>query len=314
MDSLRVSCIICTYRRTDTLPDAITSAVAQRLPSGTHEVVVVDNNSGDATPDIVDRLSRSASVAVRYVLEEQQGLSRARNRGISETRSDIVAFLDDDAVADPCWLGVLLDMYEAYPDAAAVGGPVSPIWGGPRPGWLSEELFRSLSLLDWGDASRQLSWPERLIGTNMSFPRAVLEEVGGFATDLGRIGASQLGAEDTEIQERLHRAGMAVYYAPRAVVSHLVPPERMTRRYFRERAFGSGCSEAILKAREKGRFGLLRDMLWAVRQFPLEWAGLLRPGKTEQQQGAAMLRRARLRGYLYQALRLTLAGDRRVNP
>jgi glucosyl-dolichyl phosphate glucuronosyltransferase len=261
----RISSIICTYRRPDTLPAAIESLRNQTLSATEYEVIVVDNNSRDDTADIVRKFQGDGSFLLHYVLESRQGLSHARNTGVRKARADIVAFLDDDAVAESNWLGCLLDVYDKVSDAWAVGGKVLPIWGGERPKWLQDTMLRSLSLVEWGDDERPLKWPERVIGANFSFRKKVFSEVGPFAVNLGRRGHLLLGNEDTEIQERIHELGKLVFYTPRAAVRHHVPVERMTKQYFYNRAYGNGRSKAILTVRSSGLAQLLRETLTISR-------------------------------------------------
>jgi glycosyltransferase involved in cell wall biosynthesis len=265
--SPRISSIICTYRRPDTLPATIESLRKQTLPASEYEVIVVDNNSRDGTAEIVRKHQGDVGFHLHYVLENRQGLSHARNTGIRKSRADIVAFLDDDAVAEPNWLTCLLAVYNKVPDAWVVGGKVLPIWGGERPKWLKDKLLRSLSLMDLGEEERPLKWPERVIGTNFSFRKRVFSEIGPFAVNLGRRGDLLLGNEDTEIQERIHKLGKLIFYMPRAAVGHRVPVDRMRKQYFYNRAYGSGRSEAILTVERFGRARLLREIVKKSRRL-----------------------------------------------
>lgn len=240
----RISVVVCTHRQPESLDKTLASLFHQVLPRAHYEVIVVDNRSQDSTPDVVAKYP-----AARYVLEENLGLSFARNAGIQAARAGIVAFIDDDAEADPCWLDSLLRVYDRDPDAWAVGGKVLPIWDAERPAWLTEQYHRSLSLLDWGDETRPLHWPERIIGANCSFRKDVFAQIGLFDTCLGRMGKVMLGNEDTEIQQRIHALGYRVMYAPEAVVHHHVPAARMTIEYLEKRSAGTLHSEKILELR-----------------------------------------------------------------
>ena len=265
--SPQISAIICTYKRTDTLEAAIQSLLNQTLAADKFEVIVVDNNSRDGTADIVKSCQREASTTLTYILETRQGLSFARNRGIAESKSPIVAFLDDDAEAAPQWLESLLEIYADSAETYAVGGPVKPIWEAERPNWLTDDMLRSFSIIDWGDHIRPLTWPERIIGTNCSFRKEVFVQFGHFAEDLGRQGNQLLGNEDTEIQERLHQQHRKVMYTPQAVVHHWVPSARMTKQYMYQRNYGSGRSEALLLARRGQQVVLQQEMYKRLRQF-----------------------------------------------
>jgi glycosyltransferase involved in cell wall biosynthesis len=247
-DKVRISVVVCTHRNPLLLNKTLESLSIQTIRRGLYEVIVVDNNSGDSTRQVVDRYPE-----VRYIFEEKLGLSHARNTGVQDVRGDIIAFIDDDAEASEGWLEALLKIYEAVPDAWAVGGKVLPIWDAPKPDWITEDKFRQLSLVVWGDASRPLHWPERIIGTNCSFRRQVFSDIGFFDTGLGRIGTVLLGNEDTEIQQRIHALGRLVYYTPDAVVHHHVPAHRMTREYFKRRSEGTIFSQSILSLRSQGK-------------------------------------------------------------
>lgn len=268
---MRISSAVCTYRQTDLLPGAIESLLGQSLESECYEIIVVDNNSRDGTAGVVAQYQEKVrSTEIRYILETRQGLSYARNTAVGLAKADIVAFLDDDAEADHNWLETLLDVFDHDPDAWIVGGKVRPIWDGERPEWLKDDMLRSLSIVEWGDVMRPLVWPERVIGTNMSFKKQVFSEEGLFATDLGRRGSLLLGNEDTEIQERVHERGKKVIYTPYAVVHHHVPRERMTWRYFWTRGYGNARSAVILAGRQEGPTAMRKILGRALRK--LSWA------------------------------------------
>lgn len=240
-----ISVVVCTHNNASLLRNALRSLSAQTLSASRREVLVVDNASTDETGQAAAEFPEAA-----YVHEPRLGLSIARNAGVRNSRAPIIAFLDDDAEADPNWLEALLEGYANFDQAWAVGGRVDPIWGGPVPEWLTEQHHRSLSLVDWGPTMRALRWPERVIGVNCSFRRRVFDAFGLFDECLGRIGQALLGHEDTEIQQRIHASGHQVVYAPRAVVRHYVPASRMTREYFERRSKGTLTSERILEMRK----------------------------------------------------------------
>ncbi len=260
-EQIRISVVVCTHRNPALLAKTLDSLGRQILPQELFEVIVVDNNSQDNTKEVVARYPM-----VRYVLEERLGLSNARNTGVEKARGDIIAFIDDDAEASPQWLQALLKIYDSIPDAWAVGGKVLPIWDSQKPDWLTDEYYRALSLVEWGESARALCWPERIIGTNCSFRRQVFTDIGFFDTCLGRIGTALLGNEDTEIQQRIHALGYLIYYAPEAVVYHHVTASRMTEEYFRRREQGTKISRAILELRSQGNNHQAEQIATEVRQ------------------------------------------------
>ena len=252
--NIRISAIVCTFRNPKLLDCAIDSLVKQDLSLDQFEIIVVDNNSQDETPEIVERFIKSnGDHNIRYLHESRQGLSFSRNAGIEISQGEIIAFLDDDAEADPNWLAALLAIYAQDDNIWAVGGKLLPIWHvEERPEWLTDELVTWLSLLDWGEESRPLVWPERILGANCSFRKSIFPVVGFFDTQLGRKGRALLGNEDTEIQERIHEDGKLVYYAAKAIVHHHIPPERVTEQYFLRRQYGAARSQMALLIKKEG--------------------------------------------------------------
>ncbi|MEY9967929.1 glycosyltransferase involved in cell wall biosynthesis [Streptacidiphilus sp. MAP12-16] len=242
-----LSVVICAYTtdRWDDLSAAIESVQAQREPVDELLLVV------DHCPELAAR-ARAEMCGVRIVTNrERQGLSGARNSGVDVACGDVVAFLDDDAVADPDWSGRLLSGYRD-PRVLGVGGLVRPWWETGRPAWFPPEF-------DWvvGCSYRGLpqhrSAVRNFIGANMSFRRSELLAVGGFRTDLGRVGSRPLGCEETELCLRVsaHNPDGVLLYEPTAAVRHHVPRARTSWAYFRSRCFAEGLSKAAV-ARHAG--------------------------------------------------------------
>lgn len=244
---LRISSVICTHNRGHLLGQVIQSLLDQTLDEDAYEIIVVDNASTDQTADLVRSMAEQDE-RVRYIPEGELGLSYARNAGIEAARGGIVAFIDDDALAHRRWLAALLHAYETHPSAWAVGGRALPIWETERPGWLHEDLLVYLTIHDLGEQDRHLHWPEILVGTNCSFRRSLFDKIGPFtvATGHNRYG------DETELQLRMHQKGLDVYYAPRAVVDHLVPACRLNRSYFWRRAYWQGYSSLTERHFERG--------------------------------------------------------------
>jgi glycosyltransferase involved in cell wall biosynthesis len=200
------------------------------------EVLVIGNNCTDDTHAVVASFEPRFGGRLRYVEEPRQGLSHARNRAISEARYEVVAFLDDDVDVDPQWLGALAGAFDSG-DYAGVGGRATlryPLPG--RPSWLAERNEGFLTKVELGD-ERRPAGPDELFGLNVSIRTDWIRRVGGFRTDLGRVGSCLIGSEETELLERIVRAGGSLLYEPLARVWHRVPPERLRRRWFWSRRF-----------------------------------------------------------------------------
>jgi glucosyl-dolichyl phosphate glucuronosyltransferase len=258
---MKISVILCTFNRNATLPLALDSLAAQRLPDSCWwEVVVVDNNSTDATRATVGKYCERYPGKFRYLFEPEQGLSRARNAGIRTARGEILAFLDDDVVAEPNWLSNLTSSM-ADPRWAGAGGRIVPLHGFAPPNWLTlggeMDLGGPLALFDQGATPGELK--RAPYGANMAFRRDMFVKYGDFRVDLGRCGASLLSGEDTEFANRLIAASEPLRYEPSAVVHHPVPAERLNKRYFRNWWFDFGRGRIIERARRPAVFGLSRE-------------------------------------------------------
>lgn len=239
---LPISVVICAYtdRRWENIVGAVASVRAQTRPPA-RTILVVDHN-----PPLLER-ARAAFSDVQVVPNVgRRGLSGARNSGIVHAIGEVVAFLDDDARAEPDWLERLAAGY-VNPSVVGVGGAATPVWPGRRPRWLPPEF-------DWVVGCSFTGMPEapapvrNLIGANMSFRREVFGSVGGFTDGIGRVGSRPLGCEETELGIRLRqwRPGSRLVYEPAAVVRHRVTADRMAWRYFCSRCFAEGISKAMV--------------------------------------------------------------------
>lgn len=249
----RISAIVCTQDRAAYLAKALASLAVQTLAPDAYEVVVVDNASRDATPDVIAAAAVGPAPLVA-VHEPRRGLAHARNAGLRAASAPFVAYLDDDAIASPAWLATLLAIFETQrPTPGCAGGRVDPIWEAPRPSWLSDALLPYLTVIDWTRAAGPLEEPHYIAGANLAFARAALDAVGGFAPELGRIGTSLLSNDEILVERRLRRRGWVCWYDPAAAVAHHVPARRLERQWFLDRFHWQGVSDAILEMLEEER-------------------------------------------------------------
>ena len=256
-----VSVVICAYteERWDDLLAALRSVTEQSRPA--HEVIaVIDHN-----PELAARLRRALPGVIVAENTGPRGLSGARNTGIELARGDVVAFLDDDAFAAPDWLERLCAPY-ADPSVVGVGGAIEALWPSVRPPAMPAEF-------DWVVGCTYVGMPTQtsivrnLIGANMSLRRSVFERIGGFRTDVGRVGTRPVGCEETElcIRARQQIPGATIVYEPSAHVWHRVAPVRTRWSYFRSRCYAEGLSKAIV-ARHAGS----QDALESERAYTLK--------------------------------------------
>ena len=257
--------IICAYteQRWDDLVRAVASVDSQTFRAS--EVILVI----DHAPTLLER-ARAQFPHVRVIAnEEGKGLSGARNTGVHAATSEVVAFLDDDAVADQRWLEAL---GAAYGDAlvVGVGGSVLANWDGARPAWFPEE-FDWVVGCSYRGQPRQTSVVRNVIGCNMSFRREVLTEIGGFRRELGRVDAVPNGCEETElcIRARQRYPYGRIVLEPAALVRHRVTAERATWRYFRSRCRAEGRSKAILCGVVGDASGLSSERSYTAKVLPI---------------------------------------------
>ena len=246
-----LSVVVCTYDRYDLLDNVISSLLHQSLKS--IEIVVVDNSPDEERARSYEQWHAKRD-GLTYIIEPKPGLSRARNIGIVRSQGSVIAFLDDDAVADPDWAGEVLKTFEEFPgNVGVVGGPTVPRWSAPRPEWLTDKLLRYLSIVQWGGETRELQAGEWLVGCNIAFRRAMLDKVGRFSETLGRSGAATLlSNEETQVVDLIRAGGGLIVYNPCARVEHTIDVYRLNELWFYRRAAWQAVSD-FLSDTEKSR-------------------------------------------------------------
>ena len=287
-DGPAVTVVVCTRNRAEGLRNALRSLSGLNVDGLWAEVLVIDNGSSDHTAEVVKDAARISPFPVRRVHEPKPGVANARQRGVEEAGGEWVAFFDDDQLAHPGWLKSLLALAEAK-DAKFVGG-------------------RVVLALPAGHAHRRLApFTEMLLGAsvrmttarpydrkttpgagNMMVRREVFEAVGPFDPTLDR-------GEDTDFYMRAVEAGFDAWYAPDAVVEHVIPAERMGDGYLYRLCDVIGNGTAERDYERLGRANL--PAIWTARlgQAALTlgpkwvWAKLI--GDAEGERG----RRCRLR-------------------
>ena len=247
----RTSVVIATHNRSALLAGTLRSFTHQTTREP-WELIVVDNASTDATADVVQQLARTFPVPLRYVSEPIPGKYRALNRGIRLASGSIIAATDDDAVVAPDWLETAQQSLSRL-QCDFVGGPVRPIWGGPRPGWLPERSglhWKVIALQDHGTKTREygcgISWP---LGVNVAYRRDAFDRAGLFDPDLGRVAGTLRNQAQREWHLRARAAGLRGFYVPEMIVDHHVPTARLTRQYFRRWCYWHGISRVLLANR-----------------------------------------------------------------
>ena len=231
---MKVTTILCTYNRCQSLAKTLDSLAASILPETIEwGVLVVDNNSSDQTAAVVADFGRRYPGRFRYLFEPRQGKSYALNAGIREARGDILAFVDDDVTVEPTWLQNLTSVLHDDQWAGS-GGRILPIRGFVPPHWLALDgpcnlIGAVCAYFDHGEMPGQLKEPP--FGANMAFRKEMFARYGHFRTDLGPFPDNKIGFEDTEFGRRLMSAGERLFYMPTAVVYHEILEHRVRKEY-----------------------------------------------------------------------------------
>jgi glycosyltransferase involved in cell wall biosynthesis len=297
--SIDVSVVICTYTeaRWGVLCQAIESVLRQ-TNTPRDVVLVVDHNER-----LAKRVRATWPDLVVVDNREGAGLSGSRNTGVATSRGSVVAFLDDDAVADPDWLERIVTAYEQSA-ALAVGGQITALWESGRPAWFPEEFAWVV-----GCTYRGLPTVRRpvrnVIGANMSVKREAFDVVGTFHAGVGRTGTTASGCEETELCVRIGRRwpGPVILYDPEIRVRHHVFPARARWRYFVSRCYAEGRSKAVVAALAGGTGVLKTEASYATRVLPAAVLREVRAALT-QRDGQALARA----GVIVVGLATTTAG------
>lgn len=252
---------------------ALESLEASVLPTTSEwELLIVDNNSKDATRQVAERFCERNPQRFRYLFEANQGKSCALNAGIRNAHGEILAFVDDDVTVVPGWLYNLTSDLNSGEWAGAGGRILLPAGFSP-PRWLALEgpLRQGAALcahFDFGDLPGELK--EAPYGTNMAYRKEMFTRYGGFRIDLGPRPGSELRNEDTEFGGRVLAGGERLRYVPSAVVYHPVPEERVRKGFFRARWFALGRAQV----RENGPRIKVSEI---PRYYRTLWRTTLRP-------------------------------------
>jgi len=260
------SVVVCAYSdaRRPVLERALASLRAQTTPVA-ETILVIDHNEA-----LLARARANHPDVTVLANEGRRGLSGARNTGVAAARGDVVAFLDDDAVAAPDWLGELLVAFEGV-DVLGVGGAVTPVWpSGHDARWLPEEFYWTVGCSYRGLPGHGSSL-RNPIGANMAFRRGVLLRVGGFREELGRVAGFPAGCEETELAIRMRQAWPSgrIVHSSRARVEHEVDGVRVRLPYFVTRCWAEGLSKAAVEDRVGRAQALESERRYVVRTLPV---------------------------------------------
>jgi glycosyltransferase involved in cell wall biosynthesis len=270
-----ITVVVCTRERPGALARCLDSLLAQQYPG--FRILVVDNApSTSATAEVVH--SAAGRGPVEYLLEPTAGLSFARNAAIAAAPGQILAWIDDDEVADPHWLAEVARALHEHPEADVISGVIVPaelatraqLWFEQFGGHSKGRGFRPAV---FSPATAHLQSPLYPLppfgtGANMTFRPGVLERIGGFDTALG-AGTPAMGSEDTLAFTQVLLAGGTIVYQPTAVTHHY---HRRDLEGLRKQMVGYGTGliaayTSLLVARPGVLWGLLKLVPAALHEL-----------------------------------------------
>jgi len=272
--------------------EALLRACVHSLLAGTRtpdEILVVIDRNPALEASVASWLPPSA----RLMRSGSGGISASRNAGLRAASSDVVAFVDDDAVAEPDWLLRVLEQFRDADEVLGVGGAVVPHWDTNRR-WLPDELLWVVGCTYLGhrDSAGPIRNP---IGCNMAFRRRELTALGGFSTEFGKRGSTLNTCDETELGLRLERryGSARIRCVPGARVRHHIPAARIGWKKLVLRCLSEGLSKGRLR-RAYGRSALTTEHTYALslitRRVPrLLLRGILRRDRQSALSAAAIV-------------------------
>jgi len=260
----KLTIIICTYNRANILADCLVSLVNQHADKGQYEVLIINNNSTDSTQQIADEYARNQE-NFKVFIEYNQGLSNARNRGISEATTEWIAYLDDDAKAKEDFVEQALYTINNYP-FDFFGGMFYPWYRDTKkPKWVSDEFGKcaiNMKVIS--------SINDFITGCICFYRKDVLEEINGFPQNLGMSGDKIAYGEETYVQIKLIELGYKVGFSPFVIIYHLVPKYKLTLSWQVKSAYANGRDSFNIFQESKKitflrfSFGLMKTFLKSI--------------------------------------------------
>jgi glucosyl-dolichyl phosphate glucuronosyltransferase len=263
----KISAAICTYNRCVSLKETLDGLVVMDKPEVAWELLVIDNNSSDGTAEIVQ--SYSDRLPIKYLFEEKQGLSHARNRALKECRGDLLIFTDDDVLVCKEWLRAYIAAKIQYPDAGYFGGRILPYWPQGRPRWVKDESMPLIGGLlghyDLGSTTRLYAENGmHPFGANFALRRRLFERLSPFDPVFGVSGKTPGRGEEAEYFQRVRAQSATGVYVGEALCFHKVDPEHLSLKFLYRFGVQKGLAHTRLTG-TPGSGSLLDEILFLVK-------------------------------------------------
>jgi glycosyltransferase involved in cell wall biosynthesis len=262
--SIEISVVVCTYNRADLLQNCLRSLVEQTWEASRYEVLVVNNNSTDCTQHLIDKFCIQYP-NFRGVIELEQGISAARNRGWQKARGQYIAYIDDDAEAMPDWLSEIDTFIQQHPHIQVFGGFCESFSSVKIPEW-----FPGYGSVDLGSQDRPVDVEsEWLLATNSIFKKEVFHQWGGFDKRLGMIGNKVGYGEETQFFLLMQRHGIPVFYAHKVKIRHFVPEYKIKLSWLLKSNYASGLTARATLGRNRKLYSHLYGLIKSFTAIPL---------------------------------------------
>jgi len=236
---LKTTVIIATHNRPDSVRRLVAS-LAPEIAAGSREIIIAENGTPAPMQLALD------APPLKHLHEPRAGKCRIQNRAIADASGEILVFLDDDLIVAPGYLEAAENFFDTHREYAAMKGRILAAED-PEKKVGPTAVYLDLPIVDQGEEVVEV---RGVLGANMAFRAEALKQVGPFDE---RLGPGACGhEEETEMSQRMRRAGFRIGYAPKAVVLHEVDPSRANRERF------------IRIARERGRCRMLHEKHSAV--------------------------------------------------
>jgi glycosyltransferase involved in cell wall biosynthesis len=234
-----LSIVVCTYNRDQILKECLESCLQNYKETYPVELVVVDNNSSDETPSIVNEI-KGDNDWIKYVFEKNQGLSIARNTGYKAASYDWVLYLDDDAKIDVSFFD-RIEYLVTNTGYRVIGGLYLPWYKYGKPQWYKDSYASNKN--SYEDIT-VLRGNEYACGGIFLIQKELLVSQNGFSTDFGMNGNQVAYGEEDDLQGRLRESGIEIAYDPFLIIHHLVPKYKLNVRWFLKSSYKLGLTYA----------------------------------------------------------------------
>ena len=244
---MKLSIVICSYNRAQYIGDALDSLYKQTTSLSDFEVMLVDNNSTDGTPEVYKSWREIHPEGnFQYLTEHQQGASFARNTGAAHAKTYWLCFMDDDAVAFPDFVANIIKHTQEKPTIVGFGGKIIPKYIPEKPVWMSYYVSSLVGNFDYSPVPCAFKKGKYPLESNMVIKKSVFDQIGGFNTTLpGVMGTLRIGGEGKELFYKVIGLGEEIYYDPNIIVYHVVETNKLTKEYLYRVASGIGRGERI---------------------------------------------------------------------